>query len=78
MTTRKRSARNASRDVAPKVDPETYEVGTWAGIPNFGCPLCPFRTLDGTAVVVTHIADVHRTELSQANPPAEAPAAQEI
>lgn len=73
MTARNRSARIR----APKVDPETYEVGTWAGIPNYGCPLCPFRTLDGAALVVAHLADVHRTELSQANQPAEAPVVQE-
>ncbi len=34
--TRKRSARN----VEPKVEPETYRVGDWAGHPNFGCPFC--------------------------------------
>lgn len=62
MTTRKRSARN----VAPQVDPTTYEVGTWAGQPNFGCPFCPYRTLEGPALIVAHIASDHRQQAIQA------------
>lgn len=58
-TSRKpRSARNA----APKPDPQTYEVGTWTGIPNYGCPFCLFRTLAGTGDVVAHIATDHRNQ----------------
>jgi hypothetical protein len=68
MTTRRRSARSD----AARPDLETYLIGTWAGRPNYGCPFCAsFRTLDGAAEVVTHIALLHR---SQAIAPApEAP-----
>lgn len=59
MTSRKRvSARNA----APTVDPETYQVGEWAGHPNYGCPFCPYRTLEGASHVVAHIATDHREQ----------------
>lgn len=57
-TTKRRSTRNR----APKVDPETYEVGTWSGVPNFGCPFCDYRSLAGTAEIVTHIAFHHRDQ----------------
>ncbi len=67
---RRRSARNAP----PVPDPETYEVGTWAGKPNYGCPFCTFRTLDGAGEVVTHIALLHR---AQAIASAATPAPQE-
>lgn len=64
MTTRKRgSARNA----APSVDAMTYEVGTWSGIANYGCPFCPYRTLEGAALVVAHIASDHREQAIQAS-----------
>ena len=53
-STRKRSAR--------KVDAETYRVGDWAGHPNFGCPFCPYRTLEGASHVVAHIASDHREQ----------------
>ena len=62
MTTKRRSARNVPR----QPDPETYQIGTWAGLPNYGCPLCPYATLEGTGLVVTHIATVHRAQLSEA------------
>ena len=52
----------------PEVEPETYEVGEWAGRTNYGCPFCTFRTLDGTGDVVAHIALLHR---DQATAPAE-------
>lgn len=46
----------------PVPEPDTYEVGTWAGHRNFGCPFCPYRTLEGTAHVVAHIASDHRDQ----------------
>lgn len=52
---------------APIPDPETYQAGSWSGIPNFGCPFCPYRTLDGAALVVAHIATDHRTQAIQAS-----------
>ena len=60
MTTpRQRSARNAPA----RPDPDTYQVGEWAGRPNYGCPFCAsFRTLDGAAEVVAHIALLHRPQ----------------
>lgn len=59
MTTRSSKKR-------PAPQPDTYEVGTWAGHPNFGCPFCPYRTLDGPAHVVAHIASDHRDQAIQA------------
>lgn len=34
-----------------------YQVGIWAGLPNYGCPAvgCPFLTLDGAFAVEEHI-----------------------
>lgn len=63
MTTRRRSARKLA---PPSPDPETYQAGTWSGVPNFVCPYCPYATLDGTALVVAHIASEHRAQLSVA------------
>lgn len=58
--------RRSARKAAPEPDSETYQVGTWSGIPNYGCPFCPFRSLatdhSGTAVVVAHIASDHREQ----------------
>lgn len=54
----KRSARTR----APKPEAETYECGQWSGYTNYGCPFCEFRTLEGTALVVAHIASDHREE----------------
>lgn len=54
--------RRSPGNAAPAPDPETYQVGTWHGKPNYGCPFCPHRTLDGTADVVTHIAERHRMQ----------------
>ena len=73
MTTKRaRSARNAPA----RPDPETYQIGTWAGRPNYGCPFCAsFRTLDGASEVVAHIALVHRSEAI--TPAPEASVAQE-
>lgn len=34
-------------------------VGSWAGKPNYGCPACQFRTLEGSAAVDEHIHSVH-------------------
>lgn len=63
MTIRKpRRARN----VPPAPDPETYLAGTWSGIPNYGCPFCPYRTLEGTALIVAHVASDHRQQAIQA------------
>lgn len=63
MTTRKpRPARNAP----PSPDAETYLAGTWSGIPNYGCPFCPYRTLEGPALIVAHIASDHREQAIQA------------
>lgn len=55
-----------TKQPARPVAAETYQIGEWAGHPNYGCPYCPFATLDGTALVVAHIATVHRDQLSQA------------
>ena len=63
MTRARRSPRTAP--AAP--DPVTYQVGTWAGIPNYGCPFCPYRVLEGTAHVVAHIASAHREQAIQAS-----------
>lgn len=60
---RRRSARNA-----PELPPEhQVHVGTWHGIPNYLCPYCPFAVLDtdgldGEALVVAHIAELHRQQ----------------
>lgn len=64
MTSRTRTRRAAR---APEPDPETYQVGTWSGFPNYGCPFCPYRTLTGTALVVAHIASDHREQAIQAS-----------
>jgi len=61
VTTKPR--RRSARNLAP--DPETYQVGTWSGIPNYGCPFCPVRTLEGTALIVAHIASDHRAQAIQ-------------
>lgn len=67
MTTKTR--RLSARKPAP--DPETYQVGTWSGIANYGCPFCPYRTLEGAALVVAHIATDHREQAIQAASPEE-------
>lgn len=36
-----------------------YRMGEWSGIPNFGCPRCAFRTLQGNAVVAEHYFTAH-------------------
>ena len=36
-----------------------YRMGEWNGIPNFGCPRCDFRTLQGNQEVAQHYFDAH-------------------
>ncbi|MFZ5856782.1 MAG: hypothetical protein ACOYZ6_08125 [Chloroflexota bacterium] len=43
----------------------TYEVGTWAGLPQWRCSLCGFDTLDEQAML--EHAEAHR--LQAQNPP---------
>lgn len=35
----------------------------WAGLDNYGCPYCPYSTLQGEDLVQAHILQVHATEL---------------
>lgn len=56
--------RSARKDPAAAED---FQVGAWAGHPNYGCPFCGFATLgspeiSGTAEVVAHIAFFHRDQ----------------
>lgn len=62
MTRSTRSRKRSAGNAAPTSEIETYQVGDWKGIANYGCPFCEFRTLAGTAEVVAHIAFHHRDQ----------------
>lgn len=54
----------APTSVTPPSEPpapadELHRAGQWAGMPNYGCPYCGYRTLDGTASVKDHILRGH-------------------
>lgn len=39
----------------PLAEPGEYYIGLWSGLPNYGCPYCPYATLDGPGQVELHI-----------------------
>jgi len=45
-----------------------YQIGTWSGLPNYGCPYCPFTAVktDGTgdALIYDHISKTHPEEMA--------------
>jgi hypothetical protein len=62
-TPRERLAAPPEPEEATEISEPTmqpYQVGWWDGYPNFGCPFCLYRTLEGTRAVEAHI----RHELS--------------
>jgi hypothetical protein len=34
---------------------EPYRVGEWSGRPNYGCPWCSYKTIEGSGAVELHI-----------------------
>ena len=52
-----------------KAEARTYEVGTWAGFPQWKCLLCAFDTLDEDAMIAH--AEAHRDGTWNQTPPPE-------
>lgn len=48
----------------PLAEPGEFYVGLWCGIPNYGCPYCLYRTLEGSGAVELHILE----KIGRANP----------
>jgi hypothetical protein len=40
-------------------EPEPFLIGTWHGMPNYGCPHCEYKTVQGFPDVAWHIRDAH-------------------
>jgi hypothetical protein len=38
---------------------DEYLVGTWSGLPNYGCPHCDFVTTAGSETVRLHVNRAH-------------------
>lgn len=61
-----------------EAEARTYEVGTWAGLPQWRCLLCGFDTLDEQAMLEhagEHAGSPQRVDLTpEQNPPLPFPA----
>ena len=51
----------------PAADARPWTVGSWNGLPQHLCRLCPFDTLEGEAVIRAHYRERH------GSPPPEPP-----
>lgn len=41
---------------------EEFLVGTWMGLPNFGCPNCSYLTIRGSEDIQQHMLELHKGE----------------
>lgn len=48
----------APAPAASEPDP-LYELGSWAGLAQWRCRLCPWDTLDGESAMLAHLASRH-------------------
>lgn len=49
----------APPEEAPK-EKQLYTMGTWRGMRQWKCKLCPWDTLEGEAKMLEHIASAHK------------------
>jgi hypothetical protein len=46
-----------------------FDLGTWKGLPQWRCRLCPFDTVAGEGAMRAHIEKVHEPPRAQAQRP---------
>lgn len=57
------------RAAAPLASDLPYQLGTWHGLQQWRCRLCPWDTLAGEEALLAHVREVHEPPLRPPSPP---------